>query len=165
METSHHVPLLLIYARLGAGAGGSCLDLPHAKKVVEPPHPKALDIVQVLPSALALQCWLHQCLLKQIILFPHIFGMLLVGQDEGNEMEGLFRVMCSGLAGHSPAPHGPCCSSEGSGTHGKGGTPKLPCSTRLQSGSSEAGPIPDAPISVGMEKAAPDVPSGLQQRV
>lgn len=74
--------------------------------------------------------------------------------------------MCCALLGHSPAPHGPHCPSEGSGRHGKGDTPKLPCSTRLQSDSSELGPIPAAPVSVGMEKAAPAVPSGLlQQRV
>lgn len=91
METSHLVPLLLIYGRLGAGAGGSCLGLSHAEKVLEPPNAKALDFVQVLPSTLALHCWLHRCLLKQLTLFPHIFGMLLVGQDEGDEMKGLYK--------------------------------------------------------------------------
>lgn len=59
METSHLVPLLLIYARLGAGADSSYLDLSHAEKAVEPPDAKALDFVQVLPSTLALHCWLH----------------------------------------------------------------------------------------------------------
>lgn len=79
-------------------------------------------------------------------------------------MKGLLRVICSGLVGYSPAPHGPHCSSEGSGTREKGGTLTLSCSTRLQSDSPELGPVPDAPISVGMEKAAPDAPSGLQQQ-
>lgn len=92
--------------------------------------------------------------------FPAVFGMLPEGQGEGNEVKGLFKVICCALVGHSPAPHGPHCPSEGSGRHGKGGTPKLSCSTRLQSYSSEPGPVPDAPVPVGMEKAVPAVPSG-----
>lgn len=56
METSHLDPLLLIYARLEAGAGGSCLGLSHAEKVTELPNAKALDFVQVLPSSSAWHC-------------------------------------------------------------------------------------------------------------